>query len=440
MTLESADRLESPNPVIKPPKLPRSRWWQAGLALLLAGAALGVAKLLLSQGAGPERPVSLILPVKTRQAQPVASYRVTRAYTGEIKARRSSELGFERSGELVAIAVDEGDPVRAGMALATLDTRNLAAERRALLAQRAQAVAKLQELQAGPRAQSIAAARAEVRDRQQQLELALTKRTRRQALLAEGAISREQLDEVAFEAGALEGRLAAAQSNLDELLAGTRTEQVAAQVAAVQQLEASLSEIEVDLAKSTLRAPFTGRIAVRQVDEGTVVDAGQTVLRLVEAGALEVRIGVPAQVAARLQSGSQHRVRVGGQTYTAQVSSRLPELDASTRTITVVLSLSQAAVAPGQTARLELTETIPIAGFRLPSAALVPGVRGLWSAYALAEVDPGIFRVERREVEILHTESDQVLVRGTLQAGERLIVDGAHRVVPGQLVTPSSQE
>jgi len=55
------------------------------------------------------------------------------------------------------------------------------------------------------------------------------------------------------------------------------------------------------------------------------------------------------------------------------------------------------------------------------------------------------FRVERRDVEILHTESDtsgkgkalRVLVRGMLQPGDRVIVGGTHRIVPGQLVRPA---
>jgi hypothetical protein len=45
-----------------------------------------------------------------------------------------------------------------------------------------------------------------------------------------------------------------------------------------------------------------------------------------------------------------------------------------------------------------------------------------------------LFRVARRDLEVLHTESDRVLVRGTLQAGEQVITGGTHRVVPGQVV------
>lgn len=226
-----------------------------GPLLLLSSLAIGLIGLS-GNDRDAKAPLSVnIIPVKTMKIKPVESYQVPRTYTGEIAARRSSELGFERSGQLVVVAVDEGNRVKIGTPLATLDTSNLEAERRRLLAQRLQAIAQLQELQAGPRTERIAAARASVTEVSEQLELARAKHSRRKALYAEGAISREQLDEVAFEASALTARLDEATSNLEELLAGTRSEQIAAQTGMVRQLDASIASIEIDLVKSTIKAP-----------------------------------------------------------------------------------------------------------------------------------------------------------------------------------------
>lgn len=44
--------------------------------------------------------------------------------------------------------------------------------------------------------------------------------------------------------------------------------------------------------------------------------------------------------------------------------------------------------------------------------------------------------MERRDVEILYTESDQVLVRGAIKSGDRVITEGIQRIVTGQLVRP----
>ncbi|NET68800.1 MAG: hypothetical protein F6K63_32165 [Moorea sp. SIO1G6] len=134
----------------------------------------------------------------------------------------------------------------------------------------------------------------------------------------------------------------------------------------------------------------------------------------------------------------------GQKTYPARVSSILPELDSSTRTLTVVLTLDRDAVrevSPGQVARWKLAETIPTAGYWLPTTALVQGVRGLWSCYVLGELAESdlsgathVFSVKRRDVEILQTQSNRILVRGTLQPGDQVIVGGTHRLVPGQQV------
>ncbi len=435
----------------------------SGLIFLALGFVLGqfsqsnhnwlsnLERLLTSQSDNqPElkRPHSgSILPVETIRINPVDSYQLSRLYTGSVATRRRSELGFERSGQLVRITVDEGDSVEAGTSLAYLDTRNLKAQQQQLLAQRAQAVAKLKEMQAGPRAETIAAARAIVRNLSSQLELARKKRSRREALYSEGAISREQLDEAASETRVLQARLDEAKSQRDELLAGTRPERIEAQKASVEQLDASIANIELELEKSTLKAPFTGTISARQVDEGTVVSSSQSILILVEDG-VEARIGVPVRAAEQIQLGSTLPLQIGQKTYRARVSSILPVLDSSTRTLTVVLTLEQSVgkeVSPGQVARLKLTEFIPIGGYWLPTTALVQGGRGLWSCYVLGEPAQlesiaseatNTFHIQRRDVEILHTESDRVLVRGTLQSGDQVIVNGTHRLVPGQLVRP----
>jgi multidrug resistance efflux pump len=294
------------------------------------------------------------LPVITLRAKPVKSYQVLRTYTGAIAAIRTSELGFERGGKLIQVFVKEGDRVKSGQPIAKLDVSNLQMQKLQLEAQLAQAQARLDEFIAGPRQQDIAASRAAVDDIKQQLELQKAKLKRRKYLYGEGAIAREQLDEIAFGENSLNARLRQAQSNLDELLAGTRTEQVAAQRAAVKQLEASISDIQITIAKSTIKAPFAGIVSARQIDEGTVVNAGQAVVRLVENTSPEARIGMPATVVNKLGIGSPQKVEINNQTYSATVASILPVVNPSTRTQVAVLKLESSLISkinPGQTVR-----------------------------------------------------------------------------------------
>lgn len=391
------------------------------------------------------------LAVETLTVEAVDSYLVSRAYTGEIAALRSSDLGFTRGGELVQVLVEEGDRVTTGQPLARLDTQNLLTQRRQLEAQIAEAQSRLLELERGARQEDIAAAQADVRDFENQLRLQEQQLSRRETLYEQGAISREQLDEFTFGAEALEARLDRAQSGLDELRNGTRPEQVAAQRAVVEQLRASLADIDVSLGKSTLKAPFDGIVSSRQMDEGVVVGAGQSVLRLVESSAPEARIGMPETAASELQPGTPVSVNLGSEQFTATVKSILPEINPDTRTQIVVFQLEQAALArinPGQTVRVGLTETIPTDGIWVPTQALTQDIRGLWSAYVLIPDDSvetsgaERYKVQPKAVEILHQDSPQdstqegprVLVRGTLQSGDRIVANGVHRLVPGQPV------
>ncbi|NJL80135.1 MAG: efflux RND transporter periplasmic adaptor subunit [Richelia sp. RM2_1_2] len=420
---------------------PSHRWQLvlAGSIILLAG--VGIGKLKFEQNETRVLAQTQIRPlsVETIKIQLAKNYQTVQSYTGEVVAMRTSEIGFERSGKLVEVLVDEGDRVKKGAILAFLDTANLQAQRQSLIAQKAQAEARLVELKNGARIEVIAAAKARVRDVEKQLKLEQIKRDRRKYLYEQGAISKEQFDEVAFNSQALLERLNNAQSNLEELLNGTRYEQKAGQQAAVDQLSAQIKDLDITIAKSTLKAPFTGTIGLRSVDEGTVVEAGRSIVRLVQDNQPEVKIGVPIDVAKKLGSQSQQELEIGGKTYSARVKSILPEVDPATRTRTVILQLaSTAQVSPKEIARFKISQTQEIEGYWLPITALVKGDRGLWSCYAVVDQKDGNSKVERRLVEVLETNGKQVLVRGTIQAGDTIVTEGTQRLVPGQLVISQS--
>lgn len=385
---------------------------------------------------------SKVLTVQTVKIQQQQSYQVSRSYSGKIVANRTSELGFDRSGKLLKIAVQEGEIVKKGTPLAYLDTRSLKVKEKELIAQREQAIAKLREMKAGPRAETINAARASVRDLESQLNLAQRKQTRRERLFAERAISNEQLDEVIFEERRIRARLEETQSKLNELLAGTRPEVIQGQQARVAQLNAILENLRIEIKESVLIAPFEGTISTRRVDEGSAVSIAQPILRLIENKKIEAKIGIPVTTTSQIEIGSSQNLEINGKNYRAIVSSILPELDSSNGTVTVVLTLDKNQfqdIWPGQVAKLSVTKNISGTGYWVPTTALVKANRGLWAAYLLGEIQPGVqdaFTVEKKYVEVIHSESERVFVRGALQPDDRIIINGTHRLVSGQLVIP----
>lgn len=430
-----------------------SRWnqWKRYIWGLLLVTPFFVAGIYHLRSVVPVRSVleeTTALPVDVMKVTPVGRYDVERAYTGKLIAGRNTALGFERMGTVVEILVDEGDRVVAGQPLAQLDTRILEAERQQVEAQRQEILAQLSELQAGPRQEDIDTAQAVVAEVEQYLSLAQLQRDRREALHNAGAISQETLDREVYATAALEKRLIQAQSELAELQAGTRNEQLDAQAALVKQFDAQLQQIDVNLSKSVLYAPFDGTINDRDIDEGAVISSGQTLLSLLETELLEARVGIPTEVADTLAVGSEQTVRIGRRIYSARVKALLPEVDEISRTVIAVLEMPVVNITVGQTVRLVITQTQAASGFWLPTTALIPGERGLWSVYALsnpAADSPAadssdksstqdIYAVGRRDVEVIHTEGDRSLVSGTLQDGDQVIVSGTHRVVPKEYV------
>lgn len=389
---------------------------------------------------------SSILPVETIEIEPVKSYQFTRNYSGQIVAKQNSELSFSLAGKLASIIAQEGDFVEKGTPIAYLNTDNLHNQQQELLARKARSVAQLKELQAGERPETIAAAKAVVSNFQGQLKLENQKRLRRTSLYAEGAISREQLEEAVASFTSLQARLNEAQSELDRLEAGTRPERIEAQQASIQELDANIANIQIELNKSILKAPYSGTISQRQVDEGAVVDAGQSIFRLVEDRILEAHIGIPTNQSEQIKVGETFALKIGKNVYQAKVASLLPELDVDTRTLTAVLHLepsTERRIFPGQTAQLQLTQTVAKSGFWLPLKSLVRGEQGLWYCYVVVktasdsdvtQTEP-IFRIERRAIEVLHSNNNQVLIRGTLQPEEKVIANDIERLVSGQLVT-----
>ena len=410
-------------------------------------ALLGLTAAGLGMGCGRSPAESVLakpasqppLPVATAAVEWVEEYVTERSYSGELRPGRASELTFEVTGRVLRVLVDEGSRVEAGQVLAELEDDRVRAELQGLSAARDAEAALLAELEGGPRLQTIAAARAEVDGLERRLALARLQRERRHGLLEQNAVSTEELDVAVAEVEILQADLAAAGSRLAELEEGTREEVIERQGALVAKLDADLARIEVELADRQLRAPFDAVVTRRDLDEGAVVEAGRSALRLIEADALEARIGVPVERSSSLRPGQSVRLEIRGRPLQGEIQATLSEVDPQTRTADVIVALApedSARHLSGEVVRLFLDERTRVRGAWIPTAALVPGARGLWAAYALTpnEADPSSQLVERRELEVLYTRGDRSLVRGTLEERDRLIVDGVHRIVPGQRV------
>ncbi len=375
--------------------------------------------------------VGRTLPVTTFRVEPVESYARMRSYTGILREARRSQLSFQRSGELLELSVDEGDTIVAGQMLGRLDARHIRARRAQLEAQSAEARAVLAELEAGPRKETIAAKRAELRAQQAQREVLAGQLKRRKQLLQSNSVSREEYETFFHDYEAAVARADVVQRQLDEMVAGTRKEKVAAQRARIAQLDAQLTDVAHDLEDTRLVAPFAGSVTERFVDEGHVIAAGAAVLEVIDDANLEAWIGLSPSAANTLRVGQEYEISVDGVPTRATLQSLAPDVERLSRTRNIILRLHAAAPAvfPGQVVRFAVSEQVAEAGYWVPTTALTRGRRGLWSLFV---VQDGV--VARREVELLDTVGTDSFVRGTLQPGDEIVASGTHRVVVGQQV------
>ena len=365
--------------------MPRTRYIPPTLWVSLAGFALVALALSGCESAESHAAAeSAPLRVETLEMRQLDSYEVRRVFSGTVRSRRASRLGFERAGLVAKVFVDDGDVVKEGQLIAELDTAQLRAARRRLSA-------SLKEAQAGVGISTLTADRLE-------------------KLAEEQYISRQSADEARFSLQAAEAK---------------RLE-----------LRAALAQIDVDLEKSKLVAPFSGIVSTRLVDEGTVVAAGSAVVRFRESDEREAVIGVPRNIP--MEIGSIQELVLDGRSFEAPLTALVNDVDARTRTVTAIIAFpAELEGADGQVIDLVHRRRIVDSGSWVPTTALTAGLRGMWTVYSV-EPDGETGIVRREAVEVLHAETNRAFVRGTLESSDQVIANGLHRVVPGQRVLVST--
>jgi preprotein translocase subunit YajC len=88
----------------------------------------------------------------------------------------------------------------------------------------------------------------------------------------------------------------------------------------------------------------------------------------------------------------------------------------------------------GESAVLQVAETVNTAGGWLPVTALLEAPRGLWDVLTITADQQGETRARRESVEILYTRGNEVFVRGTLAGDVTVVASGLQRISPGDLV------
>ena len=339
--------------------------------------------LLLAAACGSEKTVvDAPRPVLTQTVVPGAS--ATReVYSGEIRARHETDLGFRVAGKLVSRTADAGARVKKGQVLARLDPED------ARLA--AQAAA----------AQATAA--------EGDFALARSELDRHAELLSKKFISQSAFDakQNAFNA------------------ARARVEQARSQ-AAISANQAGYT---------TLLADADGVVLSVAAEPGQVVTAGQPVLRLAHSGEKEVVVNAPESQLARFKVGQPVLISVWADAsnfFVGRVREIAGGADAVTRTYAVRIT---AANAPEQ-AQLGMSANVVLNSGEDPTLVLLPmsALARDGANAAVWVVDPATSKVKLRSVVLGQYREDGVTITGGLHPGDVVVTAGVHKLRPEQQV------
>jgi len=297
------------------------------------------------------------------------------------------------SGYLKSWNVDIGAPVKAGQLLAVIESPELD--------------------------QQLLQARADLLSAQANASLAGTTAKRWQALLGTDSVAQQEVDERTGDYTAKKAAVAAAQANVDRLLATKGFERIL--------------------------APFDGVVTARDTDVGALINAGsggvgQELFTVSDVKQLRVYVQVPQSYAPDVRSGTTATLSVPeypGQHFAARVIASADSVNASSGTTLVQLLVDNAdgKLLPGGFASLQFKLPVQANAVRVPASALVFDARGLTVATLGANS-----QVVFKKVTINRDFGDSVEIGSGLVATDRVIDTPPDGLVDGDRIQVASAD
>ncbi len=242
----------------------------------------------------------------------------------------------------------------------------------------------------------------------------------------ESAVASAELAEVNLKrAKELRASRSVAQSELDTAEARAK------------EAKAALSQIQAQLEKKVIRAPFSGRLGIRQIDLGEYINPGSPVVSLQSVDPMYVDFSLPQQQLSKVKSGYQLRLTIDtypDKTFSGVVEAIDPELNLSNRMFRIrgALSNKDGLLVPGMFANVEVVQPESTTVVAVPGTAVYYQAFGN-TVFVIKNSDQGK-TVEQRFVKIGQTKGDYVSIVEGVAAGEEIVTAGAFKLFNGRSV------
>lgn len=228
---------------------------------------------------------------------------------------------------------------------------------------------------------------------------------------------------------------------LDKNGAVTTAELESAQARA-KQTEAAVASLEATIAKKTIRAPFDGRVAIRQVELGQVVSPGTPIASLQSVSPIYVEFSLPQQALSELKVGQKVQVRADifpGASWEGQISVINPEVDVATRNVRIRATFDNpdGRLTPGMFVNVQALSHDKQSVTLIPATAVIFAPYGD-SVFAVEEKkDPSgknTLIAHQKFVRLGERRGDFVAVLSGLSPGETVVSTGAFKLRNGMAV------
>jgi membrane fusion protein, multidrug efflux system len=216
-----------------------------------------------------------------------------------------------------------------------------------------------------------------------------------------------------------------------------------AAVAKSEAADAAVAALEATIAKKTIRAPFDGKITIRQVELGQVLAPGTPIAALLSVTPIHADFFVPQQALADLQAGQKVRLRTDtfpGATWQGAISTVNPEVDPATRNVRVRATFQN----PDGRLRPGMFVNVDVLSGETRQTLVVPATAVLYAPYG----DSVYVLEEKRDEKTGHVATvaqqrfiragdrrgDFVAVVDGLQKGETVVSSGGFKLRNGMAV------
>lgn len=217
---------------------------------------------------------------------------------------------------------------------------------------------------------------------------------------------------------------------------------------------ARVASLRATIAKKTIRAPFAGRVGIRDVNPGEVVEAGRTIITIGGEGGVFVDFTLPQEALAALSPGMSVRVRLDdARSFEATLAALEPNVEASTRAVGLRAEVQDgdSPLRPGMFVHVEVVLPERATVVAVPATAIVHAPYGD-SVFLVEERsgrEPGAretpdgrpIRTARQAfVQVGTRRGDFIAIREGVEAGREVVSAGAFKLRNGSpiVVDPSA--